>query len=109
MDSHGHDTQTDDAQGAGPLKKPRIYREAEKVQHTTHWDMDYLPLKEVEALYKAADSQPASNGLRPSWLKKENLARFFKRLPPWLVLLIVILLFGRFAVTLVFHLSSPLP
>ena len=103
MDSHGQDTQKDAAQGAGPLKKPRIYREAEKVQHTTHWDMDYLPLEEVEALYKGADSQPASNVLHPPWLKKEKLAGWFKRLPLWLIVLIVILLFGRFAITLVFH------
>jgi hypothetical protein len=32
-------------------KKPRIYTEKAKREHTTHWDMDYLPVEEVEALY----------------------------------------------------------
>jgi len=29
-------------------RKKRIYAEREKIQHTTHWDMDYLP-KEIVA------------------------------------------------------------
>jgi len=85
------------------MKKPRVYKESEKVQHTTHWDMDYLPMEEVEALYANADSRSAPNPVQRTWLTKENLARFFKRLPPWLILLIVILLFGRFVITLLFH------
>jgi hypothetical protein len=85
------------------MKKPRVYKESEKVQHTTHWDMDYLPLKEVEALYRRADSQPASEAVPLTRLKKEKLVRFFKRLPPWLILLIVILLFGRFVIAALFH------
>jgi hypothetical protein len=32
-------------------KKPRIYMEEAKRRHTTHWDIDYLPREEVEALY----------------------------------------------------------
>ena len=32
-------------------KKPRIYSEAVKRRHTTHWDIDYLPLNELDALY----------------------------------------------------------
>lgn len=32
-------------------KKIRIYKDQAKDRHTTHWDMDYLTRKEVEALY----------------------------------------------------------
>ena len=32
-------------------KKTRIYKDQAKDRHTTHWDMDYLPRKEVDALY----------------------------------------------------------
>ena len=38
-------------------KKPRIYTEQAKREHTTHWDMDYLPMEEVEALY-GLDADP---------------------------------------------------
>jgi len=103
MDLHNKHTTRDVAQQTGLLKKPRVYKESEKVQHTTHWDMDYLPLKEVEALYRKADSQPASEAILQTWLKKESLVRIFKRLPLWLVLLIVILLFGRFVIAALFH------
>ena len=34
-----------------PHKKHRIYKEEAKDRHTTHWDMDYLPQKEVDDLY----------------------------------------------------------
>jgi hypothetical protein len=97
------DTPEDTVQRAGRLKKPRVYKESEKVQHTTHWDMDYLPLKEVDALYEKGDNTKASKAFPGTWLKKEQLARFFKRLPAWLILLLVILLFGRFVITALFH------
>lgn len=97
---------SDTKQGEGPLKKPRVYKETEKVRHTTHWDLDYLPLEEVEALYAKADIGPASEKRRRTWLKREKLEHLFKRLPLWLVVLIVVLLFGRFVITLVFHFLS---
>jgi len=31
--------------------KQRLYTEREKVRHTTHWDLDYLPREEVENYY----------------------------------------------------------
>jgi len=40
-----------------PQKKTRIFKEQAKDRHTTHWDMDYLPRKEVEALYAKSDGQ----------------------------------------------------
>lgn len=103
MESSNRKTHGDGSEKAGEPKKPRVYKESEKVQHTTHWDMDYLPLKDVEALYGRIDSKPASEPIQRTWLKKEKLARFFKRLPAWLVLLIVLLLFGRFVITALFH------
>ena len=40
-------------------KKTRIYKDQAKDRHTTHWDMDYLPRKDVEALYaKTEKKQP---------------------------------------------------
>jgi hypothetical protein len=39
-------------------KKIRIYKEQAKDRHTTHWDMDYLTRKEVEALYSKAKEKP---------------------------------------------------
>ena len=97
----------DRAKGRTRLKKPRIYKESEKVHQTTHWDMDYLPLMEVEAMYGRGKVTPALEKPKKAWLIKEKLARFFRRLPPWLIVLIVILLFGRFAITLFFYLLSP--
>jgi hypothetical protein len=32
-------------------RKRRIYAEREKIRHTTHWDMDYLPREVVERQY----------------------------------------------------------
>ena len=31
--------------------KKRVTLEQDKVRQTSHWDLDYLPLKEVDALY----------------------------------------------------------
>ena len=31
--------------------KQRLYTEREKTRHTTHWDLDYLPIEEVESYY----------------------------------------------------------
>ena len=109
MELRGREKNEDDSDKAGMPKKPKIYKESEKVQHTTHWDMDYLPLKEVDALYGRADPTLGADTQPKTWLKKDKLTRFFKRLPPWLILLIVILLFARFVITLVFHLLSPSP
>ena len=39
--------------GAVSPKKRRIYEEAAKTRETTHWDLDYLPLAEIDALDKA--------------------------------------------------------
>ena len=34
-----------------PANKQRLYTEREKVRHTTHWDLDYLPMEEVANFY----------------------------------------------------------
>jgi hypothetical protein len=39
-------------------KKIRIYKDQAKDRHTTHWDMDYLTFKEVEALYSKPKKTP---------------------------------------------------
>ena len=38
-------------------KKTRIYKDQAKDRHTTHWDMDYLPRKEVDALYAESEKK----------------------------------------------------
>ena len=50
-----------------PEKKTRVYKDQAKDRHTTHWDMDYLPRKEVDALYakskkKRAKKEPDTEG-----------------------------------------------
>jgi hypothetical protein len=58
-------------------KKPRIHVEEVKVSHTTHWDLDYLPECELEALYAKAvpadedpprDPERRSGGTRVLWI-----------------------------------------
>ncbi len=35
--------------------KPKyVYKEGGKIRQVTHWDMDYLPKDEIEALYRPA-------------------------------------------------------
>lgn len=48
--------------------KRRLYTEREKVRHTTHWDMDYLPIEEVERYYFQHPSQ--KQGTRDAAPKK---------------------------------------
>jgi hypothetical protein len=36
--------------------KKRLYTEREKIRHTTHWDLDYLPIEAVERAYLQAST-----------------------------------------------------
>ncbi len=47
-------------------KKPRVYVEKVKRQHTTHWDMDYLTNAEVDALYGLGSENPSDRPQAPS-------------------------------------------
>jgi hypothetical protein len=40
-------------------RSKRVALERDKVRQTTHWDMDYLPLKEVERLHARVDLDSA--------------------------------------------------
>ena len=40
------------------------------------------------------------------YLSAEKFAAYFRKLPRWVILLIVILLFGRFVLTLFFYVLS---
>jgi len=86
-----------------PRKKPLVYKESVKVRHTSHWDIDHLPLKEVDALYNMNSSASSAERLINEGVRKENLNRYFRRIPRWVVLLIGLLLFGRFGLILAFH------
>ncbi len=35
------------------IEKFKIYEEAAKSRQTTHWDMDYMPAEDIDALYAA--------------------------------------------------------
>jgi hypothetical protein len=46
-----------------PEPSKRVSIEQNKVRQTTHWDMDYLPFEEIDALYarqSASGEQPPS-------------------------------------------------
>ena len=49
------------------IRKTRIYAEREKIRHTTHWDMDYLPREVVERQYL----KPPTGSVKP-FSQKEN-------------------------------------
>lgn len=40
-----------------PGKKKRVYVEDVKTRHTTHWDLDYLSLVELDAMYGESRGQ----------------------------------------------------
>lgn len=94
------------AEMSKPGKKLRVYKETAKVQHTTHWDIDYLSGKEVDTLYGKDSGASSSEQPKPAAHDANNLARYFRRIPTWVVLLIGVLLFGRFVFILAFHLLS---
>ena len=41
--------------------KKHLYTEREKIRHTTHWDLDYLPREEIEAYCVRAAPERISN------------------------------------------------
>jgi hypothetical protein len=41
-----------------PKSKRRVVLEEGKIRRTTHWDMDYLPLRQVDALYERPSVHP---------------------------------------------------
>ena len=91
---------------ASRAKKPSVFKESQKIQHTTHWDIDYLPRKEVDALYgRRADAVKAKAPENPR-RERVPLSSRFRRLPLWLVLVVLVLLLGRFMITLLFHLLA---
>ena len=53
--------------------KQRLHTEPEKVRHTTHWDLDYLPIEEVEHYYFQHPAKTGRNGAKP--LKKKTAQR----------------------------------
>ena len=44
--------------------KKRVALEQDKLRQTSHWDLDYLPLKEVDALYDRPETAGASESPR---------------------------------------------
>ena len=69
MDRKNTDNAHQDSGQPSPGKR-RVYEEAAKTRETTHWDLDYLPLAELDALEKAGrKTQPRSllQRLRAWW------------------------------------------
>lgn len=51
-------------------KKTHVHLESEKARHTSHWDMDYLPLKELKSLYRRRMNYSDRRSLdSPSYLR----------------------------------------
>jgi hypothetical protein len=50
--------------------KKRVTLEQDKVRQTSHWDLDYLPLKEVDALYDRPDDRRETAGASKSPRKR---------------------------------------
>lgn len=50
---------------ANQSSKQRLYTEREKVRHTTHWDLDYLPIEEVENYYVHHPAKERGTGDTP--------------------------------------------
>lgn len=48
----------------------------------------------------------AEKRLRVKYPSADKFATYFRKIPRWVVLLIVLLLFGRFVLILIFHLLS---
>jgi hypothetical protein len=44
--------------------KKVLYTEREKIRHTTHWDLDYLPIEAVERSYLQASTSRAKKASR---------------------------------------------
>ena len=47
-------------------RKRRVKHEKDKVRQTSHWDLDYLPLKEVDMLYDRSGGGRETVGVRQS-------------------------------------------
>lgn len=45
-------------------KKWRVYEESEKTRETTHWDLDYLPTVEIDALRQSTADRKRVSVLR---------------------------------------------
>jgi hypothetical protein len=39
-----------------------IVEEEVKTRHTTHWDLDYLPMAEIEKMYRRGKNAPNAGG-----------------------------------------------
>ncbi len=53
--------------------KIRVYKEKEKTQRVTHWDLDYLPMDEIVALYKQNKGNPQPKDETGPATEKSNL------------------------------------
>lgn len=53
--------------------KKLLYTEREKIRHTTHWDLDYLPIEEVEHYHFKAST---SRGKKTPREKKDRSQRW---------------------------------
>lgn len=58
---------------ANQSTKQRLYTEREKVRHTTHWDLDYLPVEEVENYYfQNPTKKPAPKATLPKKIRDQR-------------------------------------
>jgi hypothetical protein len=77
-------------------KKKRVHYEPDKVRATSHWDLDYMPLKDVEAhfaqLSQQNDAHPKTNS---KFLKPSSLWLGLILMATGIALIVAVVLLGR--------------
>ena len=53
-------------------KKKRVFVENVKTEHTTHWDLDYLSLAELEALYDKKNRSDRAADRKATWFPRRS-------------------------------------
>ena len=57
-----------------PAKKKRLYFEDVKTRHTTHWDLDYLSLVELDSMYGQKSREEGAGDRKRKWSRPKILA-----------------------------------
>ena len=80
-----------------PNKKKRVYFENIKVDHTTHWDLDYLSRAELDALYQKNRRKNVFSKLSLKRIPSRTLLKFILAGATLMFLASFILLLQRLA------------
>lgn len=79
-------------------KKKRVYYESAKIRATSHWDLDYMPLKEVEAHFaQLAEQNTADQNPKPPTFRLSSFFLGLILLALGVFLLLGAVVVGRYA------------